>query len=175
MGKGEERSTQINGASRHLVHTKASGGEERAEKEIVQARLNRIERGGAKMAEVSKPDIARAAMLGELKEPGEAFKSGNIGDICDEVGDVLHCSIYLHAAAVEHEETTARWITVLLRVQRREWSYDLERWSKEMRLVRYCSIHLGPDTAKQEANGAANHAAVRWDTVALGVLQQERN
>ena len=88
----------------HLVHTKVSGGAERAEEEIVQARLNRIERGDPKMAEVSKPDIARAALPVELKELGEAFKSGNIGDICDEAGDVLHCSIYLHAATVEQEE-----------------------------------------------------------------------
>ena len=73
----------------HLVHTKVSGGAERAEEEIVQARLDGIERGDPKMAEVSKPDVARAALLVELKELGEAFKSGNIGDICDEAGDVL--------------------------------------------------------------------------------------
>ena len=79
------------------------------------------------------------------------------------------------SVAVEHEDTTARWITVLLRMQRRERSHELERWSKEMRLVRHCSIHLGTDTAKQEANGAVNHAAIRWDTVALRALQQERN
>ena len=90
----------------HLVHTKMSGGAEHAEEEIVQARLNRIERGDPKMAEVSKPGIARAELLVELKELEEAFKSGNAGDVCDEAGDVLHCSIYLHAATVEHEEKT---------------------------------------------------------------------
>ena len=82
----------------HLVHTKMSGGAEHAEEEIVQARLNRIERGDPKMAEVSKPGIARAALLVELKELEEAFKSGNVGDVCDEAGDVLHCSM-LHIPA----------------------------------------------------------------------------
>ena len=145
-----------------------SGGAEHAEEVIVQARLNRIERGDPKMAEVSKPGIARAALLVELKELEEAFKSGNVGDVCDEAGDVLHCSIYLHAATVEHEEdskatkqTTARWDTVLLGAQRREWNYELERWSREIRLVRYCSIHSEPATAKQEANRAANQVAIR--------------
>ena len=49
----------------HMMHTRASGGAERAEEGILQARLNRIERGDPKMAEVSKPDIARAALLVE--------------------------------------------------------------------------------------------------------------
>ena len=55
------------------------------------------------------------------------------------------------SVAVEHEDTTARWITFLLTVQRRERSHELERWSKEMK------------------------AAIRWDTVALRALQQGRN
>ena len=78
---------------------------------------------------------------------------------------------YLHAATVEHEEKskaakhiTARCNTVLLGVQQRERDHGLERWSKEMRLVRYCSMHSESTIVKQEVNGAANHAAVRWDT-----------
>ena len=66
----------------HLVHTKTGCGAKHAEEEIVRARLNRIDRGDPKMAEVSKPGIARAALLVELKELEEEFRSGNMGDVC---------------------------------------------------------------------------------------------
>ena len=51
----------------HLVHTKTGRGAKHTEEEIVQARRNRIDRGDPKMAEVSKPSIARTSLLAELK------------------------------------------------------------------------------------------------------------
>ena len=168
----------------HLVHTKTGRGAEHAEDEIVQARLNRIDRGDPKMAEVSEPSIARTALLAELKELEEAFRLGDTGDVCDEAGDLLHCSIYLHAATVEHEEksaaanrTAARWDTVLLGVQQQERNHRLEWWSEEIRLVLYCSIYPEAATVEHEEKRAANRTAAKWDTVVLRVLvqQQDRN
>ena len=95
---------------------------------------------------------------------------------------MLHCSIYLHAATVEHEEKStaakwiaARWDTVLLGVQQQERNHRLEWWSGEIRLVLYCSIYSGAATVEHEEKSAANHTAAKWDTLVLRVQQQERN
>ena len=117
MEKSKERALK---SMVHLVHTRTGRGAEHATNETVQLRLNRIDR---KMEEISEPRTARTMLLAELKELEAAFRSGDMGDVCDEAGDVLHCSIYLHAATVEHGEKMAAnrtavrsWDTVVLAI-----------------------------------------------------------
>lgn len=126
----------------HLVHTKTGRGAEHAEDEIVQLRLNRIDRKDPKTEEISEPRTARTALLAELKELEGAFRSGGMGDVYDEAGDVLHCSIYLHAATVEHGEKMAAnrtavrsWDTVVLAigVQQQERDHRLGWLSEKIR------------------------------------------
>ena len=139
----------------------------------MQLRLSRIDRKDPKMKEISEPGIARTALLAELKELEEAFRSGDMGDVCDEAGDVLHCAIYLHAATVEHEEkgaanraanrTAARWDTVMLGVQQQERNHRLEAWREKVRsqvdedgcnkLMKGLRTRMMAPTAKKVLNG----------------------
>ena len=101
-------------------------GAEHAESEIMKLRLCRINRKDPKMEQICEPRIARAALLAELKELKEAFRSGNMGDVCDEAGDVLHCTICLHAATIEHKHKgAAKWDMVTSAAQQQEGNHGL--------------------------------------------------